>query len=156
MSELDRLIAEQARDARSFRVFGVSVDAAYLEKRPERLLVTDPCHGTVRRVLESQVPLPEVQAGMASLSARVEAAVAAAHAPAAFVNSRPPTVRGASVSEPLVVPPTEAARLLSVSRDYFDVHVKPELRLIRRGRLVLVPVAELERWVRENAARAVE
>lgn len=47
MSELDRLIAEQARDARSFRVFGVSVDAAYLEKRPERLLVTDPCHGTV-------------------------------------------------------------------------------------------------------------
>ena len=44
------------------------------------------------------------------------------------------------MSEPLVVAPTEAARLLSVSRDFFDQHVKPELRLVRRGRLVLVPV----------------
>ena len=60
------------------------------------------------------------------------------------------------MSEPLVVAPTEAARLLSVSRDFFDQHVKPELRLVRRGRLVLVPVSELERWVRENAGRTVD
>jgi hypothetical protein len=39
-----------------------------------------------------------------------------------------------------------------VSRDFFDEHVLPELRVIRRGRLVLVPVAELERWVSRSAA----
>ena len=52
----------------------------------------------------------------------------------------------------LTLSPQEAADALGVSRDYFDAHVKPELRVIRRGRLVLVPVRELERWVDENAA----
>ncbi len=47
--------------------------------------------------------------------------------------------------------PREAAEALGVSRDFFDAHVKPELRVVRRGRLVLVPVRELERWVEENA-----
>ncbi len=46
----------------------------------------------------------------------------------------------------------EAAAALGMSRDAFDEHVKPELRLIRRGRLVLVPVRELERWVEREAA----
>ena len=54
----------------------------------------------------------------------------------------------------LCVKPDEAAQMLSVSRDYFDEHVKPELRIIHRGtRTVLVPVAELVRWVDRNAAR---
>lgn len=52
----------------------------------------------------------------------------------------------------LTLSPTEAAEALGVSRDYFDAHVKPELRVVRRGRLVLVPLRELERWVDENAA----
>jgi len=52
----------------------------------------------------------------------------------------------------LTLSPQEAADVLGVSRDYFDAHVKPELRVIRRGRLVLVPVRELERWVDVNAA----
>lgn len=52
----------------------------------------------------------------------------------------------------LTLSPQEAADALGVSRDYFDQHVKPELRVVRRGRLVLVPVRELERWVEENAA----
>ena len=52
----------------------------------------------------------------------------------------------------LTLSPEEAAQALGVSRDFFDAHVKPELRVIRRGRLVLVPVRELERWVEENAA----
>lgn len=54
----------------------------------------------------------------------------------------------------LCVKPDEAAQMLSVSRDYFDEHVKPELRVVHRGaRTVLVPVAELVRWVERNAAR---
>jgi hypothetical protein len=55
----------------------------------------------------------------------------------------------------LCVKPDEAAHMLSVSRDYFDEHVKPELRIVHRGtRTVLVPVAELVRWVERNAARS--
>ena len=56
---------------------------------------------------------------------------------------------------PLAVPPTEAARLLSVSRNHFDRHVRDELRLIRSGRKVLVPVTELETWIVRNAARTL-
>ena len=47
----------------------------------------------------------------------------------------------------LALSPSDAAAALGVSRDYFDEHVKPELRLIRRGRLVLIAVRELERWL---------
>jgi excisionase family DNA binding protein len=66
---------------------------------------------------------------------------------------RPP--RGARPVLPrLCVKPEEAAKMLSVSRDYFDEHVKPELRIVRHGsRTVLIPVAELVRWVERNAAR---
>jgi excisionase family DNA binding protein len=55
----------------------------------------------------------------------------------------------------LTLSPVEAATALGMSRDHFDRHVRDELRLIRSGRLVLVPVTELERWVEENAARTV-
>jgi hypothetical protein len=40
---------------------------------------------------------------------------------------------------------------LGMSLDSFERHVQPELRLIRRGKLRLVPVAELERWASESA-----
>jgi excisionase family DNA binding protein len=53
----------------------------------------------------------------------------------------------------LTVP--EAAASLGVGPDFFDQHVRPELRLIRQGRKVLVPVAELERWVAERANRTL-
>jgi hypothetical protein len=49
----------------------------------------------------------------------------------------------------------EAARLVSMSRDSFDRHVRNDLRLIRRGRLVLVPLVELERWVDRAATRTL-
>ena len=39
----------------------------------------------------------------------------------------------------------EAAEALSVSRDFLDEHIRHELRVVRRGRKVLVPVRELER-----------
>jgi hypothetical protein len=49
--------------------------------------------------------------------------------------------------------PDEAAATLGVSPDFFDEHVRHEVRLIRRGRLVLVSLRELERWATENAER---
>jgi hypothetical protein len=54
----------------------------------------------------------------------------------------------------LCVKPDEAAEMLGVSRDYLDEHIKPELRIIRRGsKTILIPVVELERWVDHSAAR---
>jgi excisionase family DNA binding protein len=47
----------------------------------------------------------------------------------------------------LAVSPDEAAAVLGVSRDYFDEHVIDELRIVRRGRRILVALAELERWL---------
>jgi excisionase family DNA binding protein len=54
---------------------------------------------------------------------------------------------------PLVVNADEAARLLSMSRDSFDRWVRPELRAIRRSRLVLFPISELQAWVERTAER---
>jgi hypothetical protein len=51
--------------------------------------------------------------------------------------------------------PPEAAAAIGVGPDFFEENVAPELRLIRRGRKRLVPVAELERWVSESAGRPV-
>jgi len=45
----------------------------------------------------------------------------------------------------------EAAASLGMSLDSFERHVQPELKLIRRGKLRLVPLVELERWAIENA-----
>lgn len=55
----------------------------------------------------------------------------------------------------IALTPPEAAASIGVGLDYFDEHVAPYLRLIRRGRKRLVPVAELERWVIQSAAPAV-
>jgi hypothetical protein len=77
-------------------------------------------------------------------------------APTSLPEARPRRqARGGRDALPRVcVKPDEAAQMLSVSRDYFDEHVKPELRIVHRGtRTVLVPVAELVRWVERNAAR---
>ena len=54
----------------------------------------------------------------------------------------------------LCVKPEEAAEMLGVSRDYLDEHIKPELRIIRRGsRTILIPISELVRWLEQSAAR---
>ena len=51
----------------------------------------------------------------------------------------------------LSVSPDEAAEMLGVSRDYFDEHILPDLRIIRRGRRILVPLTQLERWLDQTA-----
>jgi hypothetical protein len=47
----------------------------------------------------------------------------------------------------------EAAAALGMSVDSLDRHVIPDVRVIRKGRLVLIYVDELRRWCRENAGR---
>jgi excisionase family DNA binding protein len=49
----------------------------------------------------------------------------------------------------------EAAASLSLSRDSFERHVMPELRLVRVGRRLLVPRRELERWIDQSSAIAL-
>jgi excisionase family DNA binding protein len=46
----------------------------------------------------------------------------------------------------------EAAESLGVSLDFFREHIAPELKLIRKGRVRLVPVTELDRWVEKSAS----
>lgn len=55
----------------------------------------------------------------------------------------------------LALSPEEAATCIGVSRDYFDEHVGPELRWVRRGRRKFVPVKDLERWLDHAAARVL-
>jgi hypothetical protein len=50
----------------------------------------------------------------------------------------------------------EAAAAISMSLDSFERHVQPTLRLVRLGRMRLVPIAELERWLEENAERTLD
>jgi hypothetical protein len=45
----------------------------------------------------------------------------------------------------------EAALSLGMSLDSFEKYVQPTIRMIRRGKLRLVPMRELDRWLEENA-----
>jgi hypothetical protein len=56
----------------------------------------------------------------------------------------------------LALTPTEAAEALGCSRDFFDEHIGPELRWVRRGRLKFVAIAELEDWLRRSATFTLE
>jgi hypothetical protein len=49
----------------------------------------------------------------------------------------------------------EAAESLGMSVDSLERYVQPEVRLVRRGTLRLVPVTELESWLRGNASHAL-
>ena len=56
----------------------------------------------------------------------------------------------------LALRPDEAAEALGVSRALFYRDVLPELRVVRLGRLRLVPVRELERWLSEHSSRVLD
>ena len=74
-------------------------------------------------------------------------------------SSRAAGARGALLRGPgprLAYSKPEAAAALGISINSFERHVQPELRLVRRGKLRLFPVSELERWLRENAALTLE
>jgi hypothetical protein len=50
----------------------------------------------------------------------------------------------------------EAAASLGMSLNHFERKVRPELKVVISGQLVLIPVAELERWVQRHAHHLVE
>lgn len=49
----------------------------------------------------------------------------------------------------------EAAASLGVSLRSFERHILGDLRVVRRGRHVLIAAAELSRWLDENAAKTL-
>lgn len=49
----------------------------------------------------------------------------------------------------------EACQSLGVSWDFWHEHIAEHIRIVRRGRRKMVPVAELERWLAENAERVL-
>ena len=55
----------------------------------------------------------------------------------------------------LALSPDEAVAVLGVSRDYFDEHVIGGLRIVRRGRRILVALAELEQWLDKASGEPV-
>ena len=58
--------------------------------------------------------------------------------------------------QPIALRREQAAAVLGLSVDAFDEHVRSEVKAIRKGRLVLFPVEELQRWARQHAATALE
>jgi len=49
----------------------------------------------------------------------------------------------------------EAALSLAMSLDSFERHVQPSIRLVRLGRMRLVPIHELERWLEQHAEHTI-
>ncbi|MGC1853691.1 MAG: hypothetical protein WA687_14805 [Solirubrobacterales bacterium] len=45
----------------------------------------------------------------------------------------------------------EAAEAVGMSESSFKRHVQPELRIVRRGSLRIIPIPEIEKWLAGNA-----
>jgi hypothetical protein len=60
------------------------------------------------------------------------------------------------VLTPIAVSRSDVAAALGMSTHSFERFVQPHVRIVRRGRLRLVPVAELVRWADENAERLLD
>jgi excisionase family DNA binding protein len=50
----------------------------------------------------------------------------------------------------------EAAAALGIKLDSFERYVQPHIRMVRRGRLRLVPPSELVAWIEDNAERTIK
>jgi hypothetical protein len=50
----------------------------------------------------------------------------------------------------------QAAAAIGVSHDHFRKHIAPELRIVREGRVQLVLVSELQRWLDSHASYVIE
>jgi len=50
----------------------------------------------------------------------------------------------------------EAAASIGMGLDSFERHVQPSLRLVRLGRMRLVPISELQRWLEQRAEHTIE
>lgn len=56
----------------------------------------------------------------------------------------------------LALTPAEAAAALGMGLTSFKKYVQPQLRIVRRGKLRVIPVSEVERWAEENAERVLD
>lgn len=68
-------------------------------------------------------------------------------------SSRPATPRVREVDRLAYRVPREAARALGLSPDAFDAHVRPDVKVTRIGRIVLVARAELQAWLDRTGGR---
>jgi hypothetical protein len=50
----------------------------------------------------------------------------------------------------------ECCASLGCSWDFWNEHVAGEVKVVRRGRRKLIPIAELQRWLDENAELLLE
>lgn len=57
---------------------------------------------------------------------------------------------------PIAVPRLDASALLGMSPDSFDRYVRPEIAVIRRGRMLLYRVDDLAAWAKSAAAMVFE
>ena len=64
-------------------------------------------------------------------------------------------LRTATSTPRLALTPDEAAKAIGVSRDFFDAHIAPELRIVRRGRRCIIAVAEVEAWLNRAGERTL-
>jgi hypothetical protein len=62
----------------------------------------------------------------------------------------------AAIPRRLALSKSEAAEALGISVDSLERYVLRDLRVVRKNRLVLIPVAELERWLDRNASRTLD
>lgn len=68
----------------------------------------------------------------------------------------PRLLDAASLPGRLALSPPEAARALGVGLTFFTEAVVPDLRVVRRGRRVLIPVSELVRWLEREGEAVAE
>lgn len=59
-------------------------------------------------------------------------------------------------AQPLAVDRATAAAMLGMSVDSAERYVFPQLRIVRRGRMRIVPVSEIARWLDDNAELALD
>jgi hypothetical protein len=61
-----------------------------------------------------------------------------------------------TISTPAIAVSREtAAEMVGMSIDSFERYVQSEVKIIRRGKLRLIPVDELRRWAEANAERTL-
>jgi excisionase family DNA binding protein len=72
------------------------------------------------------------------------------------ISSTSGPVQGRKQQVRLALSKVEAADALGISVDFLEDHVMHELRVVRKGRRRLIPVKELERWMDEQATKALD
>jgi hypothetical protein len=146
--------------------------ASLAGRRPQAVFCSSECRSAARdrdraarRFAPGRPPCPVCGQSMAgrregavycSPVCRVRAWSARQNAPSTGVTTGAPTGsvqrRSRDAVPRVTLTKSEAAAALGISVDSFERHVQPDLRVIRRGRIRLIPLRELERWATDNAA----